>query len=75
MALPSNDEFSTCELSADELDAVAAGWGLGSIVHSIGSGLKSFFTNPVVAGIAATVIAVGAIVTGSSYANSKHPQL
>ena len=30
-----------------DLDAVAAGWGLGSIVHSIEHGLKSFFTNPV----------------------------
>ena len=71
MALPSNDDFANCELSAEELDAVAAGWGLGSIVHSIEHGLKSFFTNPVVAGIAAGIVLVGAFVAGGG-GGSKH---
>ena len=35
MALPTNDDFANCELSAEELDAIAAGWGLGSIVHFV----------------------------------------
>jgi len=28
-----NDDLTNRELSAEELEAVAAGWGLGSIVH------------------------------------------
>ncbi|MGZ4789017.1 MAG: hypothetical protein ACXWIS_20725 [Burkholderiales bacterium] len=74
MALPSNDDFANCELSAEELDAVAAGWGLGSIVHSIEHGLKSFFTNPVVAGIAAGIVLVGAFVAGGGGGSSTKQQ-
>ena len=32
MALPSNDDFANCELSTEELEAIAAGWP--SWVHS-----------------------------------------
>jgi hypothetical protein len=78
MALPNNDDFANRELSIEELDAIAGGGWFSSAVHwveheahSIGSGLKSFFTNPVVAGIAAGIIAVGAIVTGGSALRAK----
>ncbi|SFO97559.1 hypothetical protein SAMN05216330_105188 [Bradyrhizobium sp. Ghvi] len=60
-----NDASINCELSMEELDNVAGGGWFGSLVHSIEHGLKSFFTNPVVAGIAAGVILVGGIVTGA----------
>ena len=60
-----NDASINCELSMEELDSVAGGGWFGSLVHSIEHGLKSFFTNPVVAGIAAGVILVGGIVTGA----------
>jgi hypothetical protein len=61
MALPANDDFANCELSAEELDAIAAGWSLGGLVNSIESGLKSFFTNPGVAGLAGGFVIAGAI--------------
>jgi hypothetical protein len=72
MNLPTNDDFSNRELSLDELDAVAAGWSLGGIVHSIGSGLKSFFTNPVVAKVAFAIVLVGGILTGASHARQQN---
>jgi hypothetical protein len=72
MTLPTNDDFSNRELSLDELDAVAAGWSLGGIVHSVGRGLKSFFTNPVVVKIAAGVVIVGGILTGASHARQQN---
>jgi len=36
MTLPTNDDFSTCELSIEELDAVAAGSIWGDILGFIG---------------------------------------
>ena len=58
MTFPNNDAV-TCELSIKELDAVAAaGW-----LSSIESDLKSFFTNPVVAGVAGAIILGGGINT------------
>ena len=58
MTFPNNDAV-TCELSIKELDAVAAGGWLSSIE----SDLKSFFTNPVVAGVAGAIILGGGINT------------
>ena len=72
MTLPTND-LATRELSMDDLDAIAGGNIFGDIwhgiehgAHAVGSGLKSFFTNPVVAGIAGGILLVGAIATGGS---------
>ncbi|MBC9878644.1 hypothetical protein G8O24_14985 [Bradyrhizobium sp. INPA01-394B] len=61
-----DNNIANCELSMEQLDGVAGGGWFGSLVHSIEHGLKSFFTNPVVAGIAAGVILVGGIVTGGA---------
>jgi len=38
MTPPTNDEFSNCELSAEELEAIAAGWPhwLKTVVHDVG---------------------------------------
>jgi hypothetical protein len=72
MALPTNDDFSNRELSVDELDAIAGGFSLGGLIHSIEHGLKSFFTNPVVAKIAFGIVAAGAIVTGASTAHRQN---
>lgn len=53
----------------EQLDGVAGGSWFSSLVHSVEHGLKSFFTNPVVAGIAAGIIVVGGIVTGAGGGN------
>ena len=63
MALPTNDDFANCELSAEELEAIAAGWGLDGVLHSIEKDLTSFFTNPVVAGVGGGFVIAGAIGT------------
>lgn len=69
------DDFADRELSLDELETIAAGWphwvhsivhGIESAEHSVASGLKSFFTNPVVAGVAGAIIGIGAIITGGN---------
>lgn len=74
----SENDFADRELSIEELDAIAAGGFFGDIwhgiehgAHDVASGLKSFFINPVVAGVAAGIIAVGAIVTGVSALRQK----
>lgn len=72
MALPSHDEFANCELSTEELDAIAAGWSLGGLLHSVEHGLKSFFTNKVVVGIGLGILAIGAIVTGAGAAHHQN---
>lgn len=60
-----NDNSVNCELSMEQLDGVAGGGWFSSAVHFVEHGLKSIFTNPVVAGIAAGIIVVGGIVTGA----------
>jgi len=35
MALPTNDDFANCELSTEELDAIAAGGWFSSVVHFV----------------------------------------
>jgi hypothetical protein len=67
MTLPTNDDFANCELSAEELDAISAGWPgwLHSAVHGIESGVKSFFTNAKVSAGVALVFSVGAVVVGA----------
>lgn len=59
-----NDSIN-CELSMEQLEGVAGGGWFSSVVHFVEHGLKSIFTNPVVAGIAAGIIVVGGIVTGA----------
>ena len=66
MALPTEEYFASRELSFDELDEISAGGFFGNLWHKVEHGLKSFFTNPVVAGVAAGIIFVGAIVTGGN---------
>jgi hypothetical protein len=41
MTLPMNDDFSNCELSIEELEAIAAGWPnwVHSAVHAVENGL------------------------------------
>jgi hypothetical protein len=41
MTLPTNDDFSSGELSIEELDAIAAGGFFGSIWHGIESGASA----------------------------------
>ena len=53
MALPTNDDFANCELSIDELEAVAAGWP--HWVHSIYNALTSS-TGKTVLGFVATFV-------------------
>ena len=56
MALPENDDFLNCELSMEELDAIAAGSIFGDIWHyTVGGGIydamKGFFrSHPTLAG-------------------------
>ena len=63
MTLPTNDDFSNCELSVEELEAIAAGWPhwLKTVVHDIGK-----VAEYAAVGVGYGVIAVGtaAIVTG-----------
>ena len=67
MTLPTNDDFANCELSAEQLDAVAAGWPswVHSAVHGIENGVISFFTNAKVSAGVALVFSVGAVVVGA----------
>jgi len=68
MALPTNDDFANCELSAEELEAIAAG-GLGSLIHAGINVYKaihqfehevvSFFGNPVVAIVGGGLVGFG----------------
>jgi hypothetical protein len=67
MTLPTNDDFANCELSAEELDAIAAGWPgwVHSAVHGIENGVKSFFTNAKVSAAVAFTVAIGWVVAGA----------
>jgi hypothetical protein len=71
MTLPTNDDFANCELSVEELDAVAGGWPgwVHSAVNSVEHGLKSFFTNPVVWKAGLAFVIVGGLLTGGSTKN------
>jgi len=37
---PDMNDVANCELSIEELEAIAAGWSLGGILHSIGEAVK-----------------------------------
>jgi hypothetical protein len=54
MTLPTNDDFANCELSIEELEAIAAGWP--SWARAIGRGLET-----VAKDAAAIVIGVGVV--------------
>src|SRR3954451_14331681 len=71
MALPTNDVFANCELSTEELEAIAAGWPhwlktVGHIAEDIGSGAGKFLLNATAFTIVAVTAAatVGAILGG-----------
>jgi hypothetical protein len=67
---PKHDELVNRELSLEELDAVAAGFSLGGFVHSVGHGVKSFFTKPVLAKLGFAVLLVGGLLFGSPGSSS-----
>jgi hypothetical protein len=80
MALQTNDDFANCELSIEELDAIAAGWpgwarsigrGLESAAHVAGSVLDVAFKGLVVA----TVVYAGVIVGGAIFGGQKPTNL
>jgi hypothetical protein len=64
MALPTNNDFANCELSTEEIDAIAAGFSFSGLIHDIEGGLKSFFTNKYVVGAGLTFVLIGGILTG-----------
>jgi len=74
MTLPTNDDFANCELSAEELEAIAAGNWFTSAVHWVGHELNSIATNRVVAGLALGVVLVGAFVAGGGGGTSTRNQ-
>jgi hypothetical protein len=80
MTLPTNDDFSNCELSIEELEAIAAGWpgwarsigrGLETAGHVAGSvvavALDAFYVGTVVS---AGIIVGGAIFGGGQKSTS-----
>jgi hypothetical protein len=67
MALPTNDDFANCELSIEELEAIAAGWPrwlhtVGHIAADIGTGTGKFLLNA--AGVAILAVTGAAVVGG-----------
>jgi len=64
MTVPTNDDFTNCELSIEELEAIAAGWPhwLKTAVHDIGKAAQY-----VAIGVGYGVIAVGAISIGNAF--------
>lgn len=60
-----NDTSANCELSMEQLDGVAGGGWFSHLVHSVESGLKSFFTNPIVAEVGAGFVLLGGLLTGA----------
>jgi hypothetical protein len=67
MTLPTNDDFANCELSIEELEAIAAGWPhwlhtVGHIAVDIGTGAGKFLLNA--AGVAILAV-TGAAVVGA----------
>lgn len=71
MAHQIKEDGANFELSIEQLDEVAGGGWFSSVTHWIGKeihdaghAIGKFLTNPVVAGIAAGIVAVGAFVVG-----------
>jgi hypothetical protein len=71
MTLPTNDDFANCELSIEELEAIAAGWPrwlhtVGHIAADIGTDAGKFLLNAAAVTILAVTCAatVGAILGG-----------
>src|SRR3954470_7232157 len=64
MTLPTNDDFANCELSTEELGAIAAGWPhwLKTVVHDIGKAAE--YVAPYVP------LAVIAVIFGTGSFNS-----
>ena len=56
MTLPTNDNLANCELSIEELEAIAAGWP--SWARAIGRGIETVAKDAVAVVIAAGVIAL-----------------
>ena len=57
MTLPTNDDFANCELSMEELDAIAAGWP--GWARAIGRGLETAAYYAAGAGLVALVLVGG----------------
>ena len=55
MTLPTNEDFTNCELSIEELEAIAAGWP--SWARAIGRGIETVAKDAVAVVVAAGVIA------------------
>ena len=73
MTLPTNDEFANCELSIEELEAIAAGWpgwvrsigrGLETAVHVADSVVGGAFKALYVANVAYAAYIVGSALLG-----------
>jgi hypothetical protein len=66
MALPVNDDFANCDLSAQELETIAAGWPnwVHSALHAVERGVTSFVNNPVGAAVVKDAVIVGVLVAG-----------
>ena len=78
MTLPTNDDFANCELSIEELEAIAGGWpgwarsigrGLETAAHVAGSvvdvAVKAFYV--------ATVAYAAVIVGGAIFGGGQKP--
>jgi hypothetical protein len=71
MTLATNDDFANCELSAEELEAIAAGWPhwLKTVVHDIGKAAE--YAAPYV-----PFVLIGAILgAGASNAQTHYTSL
>ena len=65
MTLPTNDDFSSRELSIEELEAIAAGGWFGSIVHGIEHGASAVWhavSSPTGQAIVGKLLVVGTVV-------------
>jgi hypothetical protein len=67
MTLPTNDDFANCELSTEELEAIAAGWPhwLKTVVHDIGKVAE--YVAPYV-----PLVVIGAVLGAGAF-NSQTP--
>jgi hypothetical protein len=75
MALPTNDDFANCELSIEELEAIAAGWPswVHKIEHAVEHGLEIAAKVAVGAGLVAFVAFTGYAVAYTAR-NYNQPQ-
>ena len=80
MTFPTDEEFANCELSIEELEAIAAGWpswvrsigrGIETAVHDAGKVVDVAMKGLVVASVVYGALIIGsAILGGGSKSNS-----